>query len=399
MHYVPVALRQALENPFEKFIEDPGVNACLQIVSSEIRKEVLRMGIRKELTILSGYEKERGDWATAYDNLIRFGEETIPVQGINKHMLLTPNFFYGRNSEGEEVEYRVGLVKEEEEVHIYPIVLGKTQDQKIQVKSLEPYVIHNGIDPQTPKQSSYQMFLGCFENIDIYLRKQSPEFHSDVDIEINESVGVFVSRIINDMLWKIVEVSKEDPNWMIPQSESKYIGKLISSVEESMDGSRRKIMAAVKSLCSYMHKFRNYQPLEELAKKDLNILPYVVENFGSLEFKVSSDATQTYDKAAELTPQFIPPTLPVILNMLSDPRESLQDYALGAYESVIEYAPQFITQAGADKLFTMLSDEDEEEVVPEVCGMLVKQRPDLTEPYKGKIKEFELDMWADMISE
>ena len=119
---------KALEGSFEEFIKSDDVNSFLQSVSGEVSKEVVQDGVVHRFIVVSGYEEDRGHWATAYAKSIRFDAEVISVIGIKRPMVLTPNFFYGKNSEDEEVEYRIGIIKDHSSVHLFPVVLKKSKD-------------------------------------------------------------------------------------------------------------------------------------------------------------------------------------------------------------------------------------------------------------------------------
>ncbi|MFX1294221.1 MAG: hypothetical protein ACFFD2_05105 [Promethearchaeota archaeon] len=407
---------KALKGSFENFVQSNEVNTYLQTIGGEIKTEILQDGILYEFIVISGYEEERGNWATAYNNQIRFGNEVISAQGLDQLMILTPNLFYGKNQKGEEIEYRVGLIKTESKLRVLPVVLKKAKDDNtVQAQILSDLcVIHRGvsIDPKTAQQldreqiaelTAYQKFITCFWNLDDYLRKQNLNFFSDYDIDIWQAVEVFSGRIIDQMLGKISEyfISNRltsNPNWIISQAEIFYQQKLILWIERCLDEgneiSENQIIYLVKNLCSYMCRFQNFRPLEILAKKGLNILPYIMKNFKNprteitneafrafkLSFKfpqlidrnlinnileliqdynLSQFAFETYESIMERTSQFIDVSLTIILPMLSDPHEYRRVVALKAYKLTLAKAPQNILPKGIYKIVELLSDQHE----------------------------------------
>ena len=70
---------KVLEEDFGEFVQSRRVNLYLQTIGPEIKGEELRDGILYEFTIVSGYEAERGHWATALHYKLRFGDKTIPA--------------------------------------------------------------------------------------------------------------------------------------------------------------------------------------------------------------------------------------------------------------------------------------------------------------------------------
>jgi hypothetical protein len=368
--------QQLLEGPFDEFVKSDEVNAYLQTIGPKIETEVLDMGILNNFTVVSGYGEVRGNWATAYENQIRFGDETTPVQGLKTPLILTPNFFYGKNRKGEELEYKMGLVKREEDVLIRPVVLRKTKEG-IQAKILYDEticVIYSGlfVDSETAEQlgqekvkefTAYQQFITCFWNIDDYMRKQNPNFYSDFDTEVWEAVESFSGRIVSQMLHRITNKFLEDPDWMLPQAEAEYVQGLISNIESCMDVgndiSENQMITIVQNLCSYMSGFMNYQPLDGLAKKDLNIFSYIIENFKSPQWEVREEALEACYSTLKKTPHLITQeSLNKISDMFSDESPNVRFKALDVYKLGIETLPHFIIQEGVSKIPTQFSDEN-----------------------------------------
>lgn len=315
---------QALEGNFEEFVKSDVINTYLQTIGPAVTTEVLHEGIFHEFTVVSGYEAERGTWATVYDNVIRFGEEIhlverlfikdqrdgeedwydeeefqetfVPVDKFERPMVITPAFFYGRNQDRDELSYRMGLIKGEDRVHLKPVVV-LWANEEYQCHVLEDLcVIHAGlfIDPETAQElgqeklaklTSYQQFLSCLWNIDDYLRKLNPAFRSDFDTEVWEAVETFSGRIVNEMLYEIQYIG--DSKWQIPQLEDLYLQNLVSRVDYCMKSldhvAENQVIIHLKNLCSFVNRFFKHVPLGELVKRDPRILDYLL--------KITTDAT------------------------------------------------------------------------------------------------------------
>ncbi len=283
---------KALKGSFEAFVRSDVVNAYLQTIGSAVTTKVLQDGISHEFTIVSGYEEERGNWATAYNSRIRFGSEIHPVEGLTRAMVLTPNFFYGQNQQGGEVEYRMGLVKGNTQVNVLPVILRKTSGN-FQARILEDLcVIHTGIsiDPQTGKVigkekaleiTTYYQFLAVFWNIDDYLRKQNPAYHSDFEIGIWEAVEAFSSRIVDQMLGKIASVFKDKPEWQMNQLAEGTLLELKNLIIQASRNSNLVkeglLIRHLNKLCSLMNRYQNFTPFEELLQQGIEIFPYIIE--------------------------------------------------------------------------------------------------------------------------
>ena len=119
------AFLKELEGPFEEFVKSDAVNEYLQTIGPMVKSVVMQDGVPHEFLVVSGYEGERGNWGTAYDNKIRFGKRTISVEGLENPMVITPNFFFGLNERDEEVEYRMGLKKQSGNIKLFPFILKK----------------------------------------------------------------------------------------------------------------------------------------------------------------------------------------------------------------------------------------------------------------------------------
>ncbi|MFX1296323.1 MAG: hypothetical protein ACFFD2_15910 [Promethearchaeota archaeon] len=220
---------KALEGSFNEFVRSDAVNTYLQTIGPKVMTEIIQDGIYRELTMVSGYVEDRGNWATFYDDQIRFGNEFIKLQGLSGSMVLTPNFFYGQNNLGEEIEYRMALIKLKKKVKIHPILL-RNINQRIHAKMLQNLCIkhvnividskiatYKGKEVAKDLKASNQ-FLSTFWNIDDYFRKQNSEFYSDFETANNwESVEMFSSKIVDQMIQKILYEFRRDPSWIIPQ--------------------------------------------------------------------------------------------------------------------------------------------------------------------------------------
>lgn len=295
---------KALEGNFAEFVQNDAVNTYLQTIGSAVKREEVQEGMLHEFLVVSGYESERGHWAACYDNQIRFGDELLQVSGLDRTLILTPNFFYGKNQVDEEVEYRLGLAKGDTDVHVFPVVLQKAKEGQLKTIVLEDLcVVHRGlsIDPETAEVleqesiagvTAYQLFLSCFWNIDDYLRKQNPHFASDFKTRVWEAVEVFSDRIIEQMVYRISDSrsitgdikspASRDPKWVIAQIEEincqRLIRRVVYELSELDTISEAQVTLSVRNLCAFVTMFQNYRPLKVLAQKKLNIIPYIVNN-------------------------------------------------------------------------------------------------------------------------
>ena len=312
---------RVLEDSFERFVQDENVNTYLQTVGAAVTTTTVQDGVVQDYIIVSGYESERGHWATVYKNEIRWGEQSFPVSSIENPMVLTPKFFYGPNHKNEMVAYRLGLVKGKANVNVFPVLLRRTA-QGFEGKVLDDLcVIHTGllIDPRTAEVigrkrvesiKAHQLFLSCFWNIDDYLRKQNPQFYSDFDVDFWFAVEAFSERIVIQMLSNIeksvlnefgINPYKKNISrvWAISQVEKLYLESLMVRFEQFLQNfaiiSEAQLLLSVKNLCNYMYCLQDYTPLTKLADKGINIVPYLVDAFDNiiadLEAGYSSDDT------------------------------------------------------------------------------------------------------------
>lgn len=310
------AFLEALEGPFEEFVKSDEVNKYLLTLGDLVESEVTKDGVAYKFLIVSGYEKERGNWGTSYNNQIRFGGKEIPVEGLEEPMVITPNFFYGRNGKGEEVEYRMGLIKNEEGISLYPVIL-KNREKSIQAVILGDLCVrHVGlfIDSQTAEQlgtpkveqlTAYQQFLTTFWNIDDYVRKQNPQFQSDYDISVWDAVEAFSGRIVDQMLRNIHQefIEKIEPfrernfnigsgfinffapkygdfeSWVIPVAEESYEQMILSGIRSCLESrdivATNKLFYLLSNLLSYITNFNKPGLLREFQTPDLQVLPYL----------------------------------------------------------------------------------------------------------------------------
>lgn len=425
---------RALEGSFEDFVKSDRVNSYLNTIGSEVKTQMLLNGIQTEFVIISGYEEERGSWATSYNQQIRFGDIIFPVEGLNQPIVLTPNLFYGKNQSGDEIEYRLGLNRDTHQLQVFPVVL-KRDNQKLEGHILSDLcVIHRGIDIDSKtaqllgrnvvELTTYQQFLTCFWNLDDYLRKQNPKFYSDYDIAIWQAVEVFSGRIIDQMLRRIADYFINNRNfnsveWLIPQAEQIYWEGLLTWIERSLDEetviSKNQTLYLVKNLCSYICRFQNYEPLEVLSKRGKNILPFVLENFDSSNSEVLSEAqivfeyaTRTLDlftkedalkilemlHAAELplktmiifdliidkTPSIIEYAIQQIMTVINIPDHPERVLAFEAFKIFLSRTPEFINQDDFLQIMSFLSDHKPaiSNVVIEVFKIVSKQIPQFT---------------------
>ena len=284
---------KALEGPFEEFVKSDVVNEYLQTIGPPVKDKLIEDGVPHNYLIISGYEEERGNWAACYDNKIRFGNEISTVEGLKIPMVLTPRFFYGKNINGEDLEYRIGLVKGEggDSFVLYPILLLKS-GERFQAKILEVFcVLHQGIyirfdwdqELRTREKKEiygYYQFLSCFWNIDDFLRKQNVNFKSDLGGSNWKDVELFSGRIIDQMLQKITTYCIKDPAFLILDMKEQYWRNLITAIERRMvadsfieDEDTRILM---QNLCSYANTFSDYSPFDKFIKKTPEIIPYLI---------------------------------------------------------------------------------------------------------------------------
>lgn len=397
-----------LERDFGEFVQSRRVNLYLQTIGPEIEGEDLQNGILYNFIIVSGYEEERGHWATAINNKLRFGDEIIDCNGLPDPIILTPNFFYGRNTIGDEIEYRLGLIKTKNRVKICPIILRNAQEG-IQAKVLPDLcVIYTGIfiDTETAKQlgtqktielTTYQEFLTSFWNIDDYLRKQNPNFHSDFDIELWQGIEVFSGRIITQMLDTIMYTCQLNPDWLIEKARDFYCYRLISFVERSLDErtqiSENQILIYVKNLCSYIRRF-DLKPLELLYKKGINLVPFLIKGIiNPPEEEMPYEAFYVLEKIIEFYPKLFENQAQTIIEMLafswkeesryvykilyllvdkyevitseiliiclklfSSPNKTFRLSALIAYKILIKQYPQYLTPETINSFQNLLND-------------------------------------------
>ncbi len=361
---------EVLEESFEKFVKSDEVNAYLQIIGPEIKTELLQYGILTEFTVISGYEEGRGNWATVYENQLRFGKKIYSINGLERSMVLTPNFFYGRNHKGEKIEYRLGLIKEETKLKVLPVLLRKV-GEKIEVQVLNDLcVVHRGIaiDPESAKQlnqieiskiTSYQEFLACFWNIDDYLRKQNLAFYSDFEVDVWKAVETFSGRIVDQMLGSIINQFSCNPDWLISQAKERYITSLINWIEkcfdEGNDISENQVLVLVKNLCSFMNRFGDYEPLQQLFKMDLDLIPYLIKNMDHLESEASGEAIRAFQVALS-EPELFTGHLSTIIQLLTQENVYIRNIALETVQKIFENTAEKIEQPIINEIFDLISN-------------------------------------------
>ncbi len=361
-----------LEGPFDKFVQSDSVNSYLQTIGPTVLSEIYEVGVYHEFVIVSGYEEERGNWATAYDNLIRFGEEIIAVQDLNKAMVLTPNFFYGKNNFDEEIEYRMGLIKGAKRFHLCPVLLKKTSEGIKSQILRDLCVIHTGImiDPKTAEIigwskvaeiTSHQQFLSTFWNIDDYLRKQNPKFYSDFNIDIWTTVEVFSSRIIDQMLYNIAEGFLKDISWLIPQIEKKYLHDIFDKIKTYWRDkniiNENHILNIVQNLCSCAVRFENFELFDELVEYNLNILLYIIKNLGSPDSRVRKETNIVYERVRENFAHLIErDDLKILRQMFFHENEMVRGAAKETYGSAIIKNPHLIDAKEVSEYNDLFSD-------------------------------------------
>jgi hypothetical protein len=368
-----------LEKDFDQFVRDDRVNEYLQTVGPAIFKEFIdAYGFPGKSLLVSGYEPWRENWATAYKGQVRFGSEIHEVDGINRPLILTPNVFSGKNTQGEDVKYCLGLSKGEKEVHVFPVMIKETGDDRHQAEILSDLcVIHNGvhIDAETAEKlgqeninqiTNSQRFTACFWNIDDYIRKQNPEFKAR-DAEVWEAVEAFSGRIIDQMLHNISEHSQKKPEWMIPKAEELLIKNLAARIKncfhKTNEIKENQLVYETANLCSYSSRFRNYQPLFELLETGSNILPSIIKNFKSPGKEVRQEALEAYQAVVknERTAGFVKQEgVSGIVDLFKDQNPDVRYRALWAYQAVVrnERTAGFVKQEGVSGIVDLFKDQN-----------------------------------------
>ncbi len=264
----------ALEGPFEAFVRSDAVNAYLQMIGPPVTRVVWQGGERYEFLVVSGYEADRGQWGTLCGSTLRFGAVSVEVtvqflqtpstrtkqSGLNTtgkeiSAVLTPNFFYGQNYQGEELEYRMALVKGANSFHLHPVAFRRTAGGIVAAVLEDLCVIHVGIDfdvqtatrlgaAKVAELTTYQQFLACFWNIDDYLRKQNPAFASDYDIDVWRAVEPFSPRIVEQMCDRLL---RRRPAWIIMTLEDRVVARAKAYFERQVDEGQRAFLDSLSA--------------------------------------------------------------------------------------------------------------------------------------------------------
>jgi hypothetical protein len=324
--------KKELEKPFENFLRDDMVNEYLYDLGEPVIDDEI---------VISGYEIERGHWGTIYDNKVRFGKNIEDLSGLKGNFIISPNIFYGENKNGEKLVYRLGLEKKKNKIKLYPIVI-RAQENSLEGRILEDLcVIFTGkiidkenleeIDEKNIKKiSTNHQFLICFFNLDDYIRKLNPKFHSDSYFKIWMSVETFSTRIIDQILYKIIEEFKDKPEWMIKDIiriyESNLLNKIEYMLKESDEISFNQLKFYVKNLCSYMNRFKTDEPLNFIIINDEKLLPIILDNFTVSEREAKYEAFIALNKIIDIKPEIVDKNLiDKLFKLLFFPSKKVRD--------------------------------------------------------------------------
>ncbi|MBD3228300.1 MAG: hypothetical protein GF329_08925 [Candidatus Lokiarchaeota archaeon] len=302
---------QKLEESFDVFLKDDRVNEYLYRVGDTIEDE----GV-----IISGYEIERGNWGTYINGKVIFGENQREIDGMEGKFLLSPNFFHGKNFRGEKTVYRLGLEKKTNKINLFPVVI-KEKENNLEGRILDDLCVifsSKVIDRKTAIEleerntkniSINQQFLTCFWNIDDYIRKLNPKFNSDELFDVWTAIETISSRIIDQMLYKIIEKFKNKPEWMIKDAIDIYESNLMIRIENYLKNKElfnaNQLKFYVKNLCSYMNRFKTDKPLRFIIDNAGIILPVVIDNITLSEREAKYEAFITFKKIIKIKPTLI----------------------------------------------------------------------------------------------
>jgi hypothetical protein len=324
--------KKELEKPFENFLRDDMVNEYLYDLGEPVIDDEI---------VISGYEIERGHWGTIYDNKVRFGKNIEDLSGLKGNFIISPNIFYGENKNGEKLVYRLGLEKKKNKIKLYPIVI-RAQENSLEGRILEDLCVIftskiidkenlEEIDEKNIKKiSTNHQFLICFFNLDDYIRKLNPKFHSDSYFKIWMSVETFSTRIIDQILYKIIEEFKDKPEWMIKDIiriyESNLLNKIEYMLKESDEISFNQLKFYVKNLCSYMNRFKTDEPLNFIIINDEKLLPIILDNFTVSEREAKYEAFIALNKIIDIKPEIVDKNLiDKLFKLLFFPSKKVRD--------------------------------------------------------------------------
>jgi len=299
-----------LNRPFDDFLKDKIVNNYLYNVGKPVIEDEV---------IISGYEIKRGHWGCYFNGKIRFCNEFININGLNSPMVLTPNFFIGQNILGEKIVYRLGIIKTKLKIRLFPVII-RNRNSQLEAKSLDDLCIQF-VGKFIDEKAAYKLdvikiykinvnseFLTCFWNIDDYLRKLNPNFYSDKNLDIWNAVETFSGRIIDQMLHRIIDYFKNEPDWLIKDIILLHETNLLKKVNYYLNNinniNQNQLKISIQNLCSYMNKFNMDKPLEIFIENPI-LIPTLIENFLSNENEVIYETFLTLNKIIKINPNLL----------------------------------------------------------------------------------------------
>lgn len=358
-------LVRCLEAPFERFVRDPRVTAYLDSIGTDVLRRGVSTGFPREVVVVTGYEPERGTWAACSDHQIRFGPETIPVRGLVKPLVLSPNLFYGTNRAGFPVEYRLGLYPGFHRLHVYPVVVREDAEGFHGKVLPDLCVIHQGIqvDARTGREVSgfraarllsSRQFLTCLWNLDDYLRKQNPHFEGEFP-DVWRAVETFSGRIVNQVLLSIAFNCRADPRWYLPAAEKARVEALVAHIQAA-DAQRSAItrnqrLVHVRNLNCFMVYFKNYWPLHELHNDGVNVAPAVLDLFlrdprgGAVLDEIKCEAVTVLFQIAQKIPDALRVLVPTFVELFTDPEGRVENPLMYVMAVVVRRWPTAVPPA------------------------------------------------------
>ncbi|GAB4313300.1 MAG: hypothetical protein Kow0069_14280 [Promethearchaeota archaeon] len=327
--------------PFERFVRDRHVNLYLQTIGGPVVRLDHSGGRPRRVLVVSGYEEERGTWATGYDDVVRVGDDVHAVPGIYRPVVLTPNFFAGRNREGRLVEYRFALIPGFHRLVVRPVVL-RDSGEGVEAKVLpDACVVHEGVSVdaksgtelsrlQLARVTTHRQFMACMWNVDDYLRKQNPAFDGEFP-EVWRAVEAFSGRIVNQVLLLVAFHFRRSPEWFIPEAEREHARALVAKVLAGADaraGVRyNQQLVNVRNLNCYVAYFKNFWPLHELDAAGVSVVRHALDLFTSeaSSDEVKCEAVVALFHVAKRLPHQLRGLVPAFEEILSGPAPRVEN--------------------------------------------------------------------------
>ncbi|HUY01481.1 MAG TPA: hypothetical protein VMV49_18100 [Candidatus Deferrimicrobium sp.] len=354
---------KALNNNFDEFIQSDEVNMYLHFIGSDYK---LENGLN-DLIIIPGYEPERGTWSSFYGGKIRFGNDTKQLQGLIYPIILTPNFFRGKNIWMEAIEYRIGIrivnSRNNRDIHlkITPIIIRETKD-KLESKifselDVKFYNFENSLDnlqTQSKKTnlgsiSIVEQFIAFFWSVDDFLRSQNKKIYNFSD---KIWVKLFSSKYIFQMLQDIEDrFLMTNSDWMIANINNEYLVKkinLIGNLLEESGISEELIAIHVKDLCEFMIKFEDFRAIEVLKEKNIDIFPFLIQNLNSKDFDVVNTTLIVLKRIMNIHPDLISHL--EFESLMISLIKSKRLYILKELEFVLDKMPQYFNESFFNKM-------------------------------------------------